>query len=114
MAGPPKSAARPAAGREHGVVVRHLADWLPAIAKASRVDLVGVFDAALREARMMLEPGTAPAGGEGGARSLGSAVRRRLAVLDAVLAKAGKPPDPSTAAVVRATLGDLRAASGST
>jgi hypothetical protein len=114
VAGPPKSGERPAAKREHGKPVRHLADWLPAIASAPRGRLEGVFEASMREAQMMLERGDPPAEVEGEARSVGRATRVRLAQLDAQLVTARKPPDPVTGEGIRATLGVLRSGQGST
>jgi hypothetical protein len=114
MAGPPKSGERPAAKKEHGKPVRHLADWLPAIAAAPRDRLEGVFEASMREVQAFLERGDPPAEVEGEARSLGHAIRVRLDRLDAQLAKAHKPPSPATREGIRATLGVLRAVQGST
>jgi hypothetical protein len=107
-AGPARSAPRPAARKEHGHTVRHLADWLPAIASATRERLEGVFEAGLREAQAMLEGGTASAEVEGEARSLGHAVRVRLDALDQRLAAGHRPPDPTTAEGIRATLATMR------
>ncbi|MGH3813680.1 MAG: hypothetical protein ACRDUV_14705 [Pseudonocardiaceae bacterium] len=114
VAGPPKSGERPAAKKEHGKLVRHLADWLPAIAAAPRDRLEGVFEASMREAQAMLERGDPPSEVEGEARSLGRATRVRLAALDAQLAKTHKPPNPATGEGIRATLSVLRSGQGST
>jgi hypothetical protein len=114
VAGPPKSAERPDASKEHGKPVRHLADWLPAIAAAPRDRLDGVLEASMREAQAMLERGDPPAEVEGEARSLGHAIRVRLATLDAQLAGEHKSPNPATQEGIRATLGVLRTAQGST
>jgi Domain of unknown function (DUF4157) len=107
VAGPPKSGERPAAGREHGRPVRHLADWLPVIAAAPRDRLEGAFEASMREAQAMLEGGDPPAEVEGEARSLGHAARVRLDRLDAQLAKTHQAPSPATRESIRATLGVL-------
>ncbi len=114
VAGPPKSGERPAAKREHGKLVRHLADWLPAIAAAPRNRLVGVFEASMREAQAMLERGDPPSQVEGEARSLGHATRVRLGRLDAQPGKTPGAPDPATAESIRATLSVLRTGHGST
>jgi hypothetical protein len=114
VAGPPKSGERPAAKKEHGEPVRHLADWLPAIAAAPRDRLEGVFEASMREALASLEGGHPAAEVEGEARSLGHAARVRLDNLDAQLAKAHQPPSTATREGIRATLGVLRAGQGST
>jgi hypothetical protein len=113
VAGPPKSGERPAM-KEHGRLVLHLADWLPAIAAAPRDRLEGVFEASMREAQAMVERGDLPSEVEGEARSLGQAARVRLARLDAQLAKTHKLPNPATGEGIRATLSVLRTGQGST
>ena len=113
-AGPPRSADRPAAHKEHGTTVRHVADWLPAVATASPGTIEGRFEAAMREALAMVEGGAAPATVEGEARSVGRAARQRLDALDAALARAKKPPDPTARDAIRATLEVLRAGTTST
>lgn len=113
-AGPPRSADRPPAHKEHGTTVRHIADWLPAIATASRGTIEGRFEAAMREALAMLEGGAAPATVEGEARSVGRAARQRLDALDALLASAKKPPDPTARDGIRAMLKVLQAGTTST
>jgi Domain of unknown function (DUF4157) len=114
MAGPPKSGERPAAKKEHGRVVRHLADWRPAIAIAPRERLEGVFEASMREAQAMAERGDPPAEFEGEARSLGHAARVRLDSLDAQLARARQTPNPATREAIRATLAVLSSGRDST
>ncbi len=120
LAGPPKSGERPAAKKEHGKTVRHLADWLPAIAAAPRDRLAGVFEAAMREAQAMLERGdplpseAEVAGVENEARTLGHATRVRLDTLDALTAKTRGAADPAAAESIRATPSVLRSGQGST
>ena len=115
VAGPPKSGGdRPAAGKEGGKTVRRLVDWLPSINSATRLNLAGRFEAAMREAQAMIERGDPPAEVEGEARTLGAAARRRVAALDAALAKAGKAPDPSLLDGIWGVLAATRAATAST
>ena len=114
VAGPPKSGVRPAAHKEHGVVVRHISDWLPPITSAGRGTLEGLVEAAMREAQTLLERGRAPATVEGEARSVAHAARQRLGVLDVQLAKAKKPPDPSLRDGISATLKVLKTGATST
>jgi hypothetical protein len=120
LAGPPKSGQRPDAKKEHGQTVRHLADWLPAIAAAPRDRLAGVFEAAMREAQAVLERGDPPpskaevAEVEHEARMLGRATRVRLDTLDALTAKAPGAADSVTVLSIHATLAVLRSGQGST
>ena len=114
MAGPPKSGQRPAATKAGGVPVRRVADWIPSIATASREHLVGIVEAAFREALAAVEGGTAPAEVEGEARAVATAARNRLAALDAKVTAAGKVPDPVPAADIRRILAELRTGSTST
>ena len=108
VAGPPRAAERPKPGKEDGNVRPHLADWLPLIARADRAALTGVVEASMREALAMLERGDALPEVEGEARSLGHAARRRLAVLDADLAKRKRPPDPAVRDAITALLSALQ------
>lgn len=114
MAGPPRSGQRPAAKKEGGVPVRHLADWIPAIATASRDHLVGIVEAALREALAAVEGGTAAAEVEGETRAIATAARSRLAALDAKVTAADKVPDPVPAADITQILAELKTGSTST
>jgi hypothetical protein len=112
IAGPPKSGERPAAKKEHGVTVRHVADWLPSIASAGRDTLEGRFEAAMREALTMAERGDAPALIEGEARSVARAARERLGILDSKAKQ--QPLDPALHDGMRATLLVLRSGVTST
>jgi hypothetical protein len=114
VAGPPKSGDRPAAKKERGEPMRHLADWIPTIASAPRDRLEGVFEASMREALASLEGGRPAAEVEGEARSLAHTARARVDNLDAQLAKKHQPPNTTTREGIRATLGVLRTGQGST
>lgn len=56
-AGPPRAARRPRMRRRGGRRVRRLTDWLRALSRAARTRLQGVFEAALQEARALIEGG---------------------------------------------------------
>jgi hypothetical protein len=114
MAGPSRSSERPEAAKEGGQKRRHLADWLPAIARADRGSLPGVIEASMREALAMLERGDPLPEVEGEARSLGHAARQRLAALDADLVKKKRPPDPALRKNIEDLLRALQTGHGST
>ncbi|MFW6078321.1 MAG: eCIS core domain-containing protein [Gemmatimonadota bacterium] len=77
-AGPPRSARRPPGRRRRrgGPRVRRLTDWLRPLGRAARSRLQGVFEAALQEARALIEGGARVAGTV--ARSLGETAGERL------------------------------------
>ncbi len=115
VAGPPRSGGdRPAPTKEGGKTVRRLVDWLSPIAKATRSELEGRFEAPMREAQTMLERGDAVMEVEGEARRVANAARLRLAALDAQLAKGKKPPDPAVADGIAAMLKVKQTGTGST
>lgn len=76
-AGPSAAAPRPEPRREPGrPAVRRITDWIPALRAASLEDLQGTFEAALLEARAIIEGGRAVADDD--ARALGEAAGARL------------------------------------
>lgn len=74
-AGPSAAAPRPEPERGRPAV-RRLTDWIPALRAASLEDLQGTFEAALLEARAIIEGGRAVADDD--ARALGEAAGARL------------------------------------
>lgn len=57
VAGPPRAAARPAMHKEGGVLARRISDWFGALQAATREALPGTLEAALAEARAVIEGG---------------------------------------------------------
>jgi len=76
VAGPPRAAARPSMRRQGGVRMRRISDWFTALGRASLARLHGVFEAALHEARAMIDGGQQVSTADAG--NLGSSAGGRL------------------------------------
>lgn len=114
VAGPPRSAERPAAGTEGGKTVRHLTDWVPLIGKAEEGNLQGRFEAAMREAQSLIERDLPEGEVLGEARTVAHATRERLADFVAKRAKAKQPADTTVSDGIHAALTEMEKADGST
>jgi acyl dehydratase len=75
-AGPPKAARRPAMKKERGKTVRRISDWFLPLKAASDSALPGVFEAALLEARAIIERGEVVSGDD--MRALGKRAGERV------------------------------------